>query len=426
MHHTIRSQLCYFLLFVSFSSARLLLCNFRLSSDSSNRIVYNSIMGQQNDCSICYEAFGAIDVETGFKIRQRLKVEGCDHDFCRECLTEHCKHAISVREIPIRCPASGGADKCRNVIQDIQVKSLLCGDDDDNREYSPACYGSINKDDTTRQHHEILPDAIYFWTQFQRFVRRLDDPTLLSCTRCDEQFRPRENDMSQGHPNDVACPSCFHNFCALHGDAHPFQSCQDYKPQHDITSAKMIQLSTKPCSHCGIAIHKESGCDHIVCSSCKRDMCFRCGSHEYLTGEMFRSCSKCDQSYVDHRYMWRYRMTLCLGLPIYIPICFLYVTVMSVLAISTLGCFCCLGCGIKVVTENEEEESKERERTIFRPVLAVRTVLSIILAPVVDLFYQCGVPCCCNLDIRGGMEATRTSSDSFDDGSSDAGSAMGV
>ena len=121
-------------------------------------------------------------------------------------------------------------------------------------------------------------------------------------------------------------------------------------------------------------------------------------------------------------------MTLCLSLPLYIPICILHVLVMATLAIATCGCFCCLGCGIKEeVSEGDDHDDKRagnddrsqtkgKSRIVFRPVLGVTTVLAMIFLPVVDLANQCGLPCC--LDIPGITNAG-TTFDSEDDDVSD-------
>lgn len=377
-------------------------------------------MDPENDCSICYENFVANDLEKGDAMKERLEVDGCDHAFCRECLADHCKVAISSREIPIRCPASG-SEKCTNVLKEDQVKTLLCDcEGEDGSEKAPSTYGSIGERDKERQ--DGLASGKSHWTEFQRFLRKLQDPTLISCTRCDELFSSESPRVQRTHSNDVSCPFCKHEFCAVHGDSHLMQSCAVFKPvRNDAKSEKAIRRFTKPCSHCGIPIHKESGCDHIVCGSCREDFCFKCGSHEYLTGEMMRSCSKCEQTYIDHRFIWRYRITLCLSLPIYIPVCILHIALMAILATATCGCFCFLGCGVKVVPpdDNETVSRKGTEKVIFRPLLGMRTVLAIVFLPIVDLMQQCGMPCCCAIEIPG-IEGTGTSEARDDDLSDDS------
>jgi hypothetical protein len=54
-----------------------------------------------------------------------MGVEGCEHQFCRKCLTNHYKHAVSVRKMPIGCPTSA-SDQYGNVLRESQIQDLLC------------------------------------------------------------------------------------------------------------------------------------------------------------------------------------------------------------------------------------------------------------------------------------------------------------
>ena len=118
-------------------------------------------------------------------------------------------------------------------------------------------------------------------------------------------------------------------------------------------------------------------------------------------------------------------MTLCLTLPLYIPICILHVLIMATLAMATCGCFCCLGCGIKEILPEDDSDAKNntnetptkgKSRFLFRPMLGVTTVLAMVFLPVVDLANQCGLPCC--LDVPG-ITSADTSLDSDEDDASD-------
>ncbi|KAL3939046.1 MAG: hypothetical protein SGARI_001515 [Bacillariaceae sp.] len=170
-------------------------------------------------------------------------------------------------------------------------------------------------------------------------------------------------------------------------------------------SERAIRELCKPCSHCQAPIQKAAGCDHIICPSCHDDMCFKCGSHVHMHGDgMVRSCRKCSQSFIDHRYMGRYRIMLCLVFPIYLPFMILHMALTSALALVTCGCFCCFGCGIKKKDGSDAEEGPKRDsgdkpaEFEYRPGDAIRSVLGIIFLPFLDLFHQCGLPCCCRED----------------------------
>jgi hypothetical protein len=345
---------------------------------------FNNSTSKSEDCPICYETFfdAGGDEEIGNNSKERLLVQGCDHEFCRACLTEHCKHAVSVKDIPITCPANAEHD-CENIFQEEQVKDLLCRLD-------MTQYG-----------------------RFQTFQRMLQDPSLICCSKCDQLVCKNENQTNIS-VNQIACPSCGLQFCSLHGDVHPNKTCEEYTSSKGARqvqkSEKAIRDFTKPCSHCGAPIEKESGCDHIICLSCKDDMCFQCGTHVHLSGDMIRTCDKCKQHFVDHRHIWKYRCTLCLSLPVYIPFCIIHILLTGLIAILSSGCCCCLGCGTQVKEKGGSTASRS-----FNPLKGTRVVLAIVFLPVLDLARQCGISCCCELDVSG----IATSDTMLDDEESD-------
>ena len=196
---------------------------------------------------------------------------------------------------------------------------------------------------------------------------------------------------------------------------HIGMPCQTYKPSQEMMlSERAIKVLTRSCSHCGVPIQKESGCDHIVCLACKEDMCFKCGTHDYLEGDMVRHCTNCEQHFVDHRRMWSYRFVICLSLPLYLPIMILHVFVMAALVLGTLGCFCCLGCGVN---------SDSNDKVTFSPMKATIEVLTLVFLPFIDLFRQCGIECCCSLSDSQtvtGLENNATIDEDESDDASDS------
>lgn len=325
---------------------------------------------EEERCPICYETFFKRDLDGGVGAetrprheREALPVDGCQHKFCRDCLTNHCKYAVSNREIPIGCPASA-SDKCENILDQEQIQELLCS-------IEAAESGSITTD----------------WTRYRRIQKLQQDPSLTTCARCDEIVSKDKNLAQGGHDNELACNACGHKFCAIHGDAHPGRSCEDYK-SHSAgrqmrKSEKMIQRMTKPCSHCGVPIEKESGCDHVICVSCKKDMCYKCGTHTHLKGDgMIRSCQKCNQSFVDHRYIWSYRLVVFISLPVYIPLCIIYTCVAGAVAILTFGCCCCFECGA--------EDLPDGGKT-YSPMRGVAKLLVAVFLPFFDLLREFGL-----------------------------------
>jgi hypothetical protein len=197
----------------------------------------------------------------------------------------------------------------------------------------------------------LEPSSSPDWLKYQRFQRMLQDPSLIPCTKCQELLSPpppptpslpalQETEtntkmssppneslttLQEGHHhhhhhnhhlqpqqqpekmNQLTCHSCGHVFCRIHGDSHPPHiSCEEYSQSTDAEqvqeSEEAIRSFTKPCSHCGARIERESGCDFMTCGFCYKEMCFKCGTHVHLSGSsgnMLRFCTQCRQLHLD-------------------------------------------------------------------------------------------------------------------------------
>lgn len=335
-------------------------------------------------CPICYED-GPL-----------LVLSHCNHAFCKDCLQEYCRVMFkSRRNVLITCPMT-----------------------------QPLCTATFAEADFPMF---LLPENKDLYQGMCRRMRLINDATLSQCPNCDElvEAPPKTNifddddgvetvmvkckamdsiveceivdkkdtdnlyqdfDPSDRHEstaivdsNTRTCSRCEFIFCALHGSAHLHKSCADYTSQQaflrtlhpsqyntiDLATQHTLQQYTKPCPHCGVAICKASGCDHIVCPLCYQDFCFACGTHAYLTGSsMIRSCQRCQKSFVDHRYEHQ-RSTVsvvlqaCVMIPLLLPGWLLYMSIMSCFCVVT-GCFgCCFGCG--KFAENVENSSDDKD-----------------------------------------------------------------
>ncbi|KAL7571875.1 hypothetical protein ACA910_002947 [Epithemia clementina (nom. ined.)] len=176
-------------------------------------------------------------------------------------------------------------------------------------------------------------------------------------------------------------------FCRIHGDLHnPLElSCHDYaqtkqaKQIHQ--SEQVLNEYTKPCSHCGCRIFKESGCDHVVCLYCGNDMCFKCGSHLFLTGKEIRQCANCRQSYLDHRYDHIHRRRSLCCLPLLLPLYIIYTTVMTVVALASFCFCCCCGCTAYLDTDTPSRQTPWR---------AMQVGFYIVVMPFLFILYEFG------------------------------------
>ena len=275
-----------------------------------------------------------------------------------------------------------------------------------------------------------------YWNKYMRNQRLKEDPTLLVCPRCDELVvcpldnkgvnKPEIVDafdernitcakkfvtLKEHAPStiskqkveltypEVECPSCHHNFCCIHGDIHSGESCAHFcKSQRarDMEQSELILNSiSKHCSNgCGARIIRESGCDHVICTNCNHDMCYKCGTHEFLTGKVIRSCSKCRQGFVDHRYYARYRLRLLLILPFHLLLSAIYMAIVLVVAVLT----CCFGCFFQCGTrgwtweleQDETEPSSSETNVRINPARGISMTARALCMPMLELMVECG------------------------------------
>ncbi|MCL7027602.1 hypothetical protein MKW94_014090 [Papaver nudicaule] len=200
-----------------------------------------------HECSICLSEY------PGTKF-VRLP---CSHFFCRNCMdTYSTMYAKESLEIP--CPQM----KCREPVPPGLVRSLL---------------GDENFDK---------------W-ELQMFYKTLDSMSdLVYCPRCDMACLEAEDHLAQ-------CPQCFFTFCGLCGDRfHVEVQCmtseeklkflQQQRKELDminkLLNVEEIKRTTKQCPKCSMAITRTSGCNHMHCTRCQQDFCYKCGK-AYVKGK---------------------------------------------------------------------------------------------------------------------------------------------
>jgi len=354
-------------------------------------------------CLLCYEDFVCDSPDI-------IDLNDCQHVFCFVCLHDYFHHTIQAQKglvvfgfrpssptasvetsasfsssfndlkTGILCPCFANKDSsaCQTLISESIIQQVL---------FSPT--RCENGTSTIEIHGTSWIDRLergrQDWKDYGRHLLYSTDSSLLPCPRCEEpvpvkspfmeveqpaeSLRERERDTD--FYNQRHCHECHHEFCSIHGDVHAGRTCLEYMASEDFKriqqSERSIRQMTKPCSHCHAAIQKSSGCDHIVCPSCHRDMCFRCGTHVYLSGKVVRSCSQCRREYIDHRYERQYRLRLCLSLPIMIPTFILHIVITSVVAVVS-GCFCCcFFCGTQSLPNGHESNSEYNNKDETQP-----------------------------------------------------------
>jgi hypothetical protein len=288
-------------------------------------------------------------------------LEPCQHAFCVYCLSDYLRFSIRSGRVPVACPTRGNPGlECGHFITETLALQVLEAtgrksiggesDDGDSERDAAKALGAIEdgtKDaegspvTAARSGNGTIAQEAYYCRKLSRLHRLHEDPSLRCCPHCEELFFLTSDNLGDRSP--TICSSCHHALedGSSQPRAEPLASHSRREAEGDDDPFR----GSVPCSHCGMAIVKDSGCDHVVCPSCHLDMCYRCRTHRHLTGKVTRSCSKCQRSFVDHRYIRQYRLRILLSLPLLVPGWILYALATTLIAILT-GCFCgCFLCG---------------------------------------------------------------------------------
>ena len=289
--------------------------------------------GEEECCPICYET-----TTTYIQVAAE-----CHHIVCRNCLRQYIRH--NIWNVPIPCPMA--AEGCpENVLSEV-----------------------IN--------HLLPNDEIQ---RYQRNVQMRNDSSLVECPYCEELTSApttRTADDDDTTTNIITCCACQRQYCKLHGSAHDASSqlhCVAWEQLHRNRETELaIKRLTKPCPNCTAPIMKNGGCNHVICTACRTDMCWNCGTSDLLTGGVIRTCGNCKQEMMNHDHYCFYPLFILTGI-FALLFSILYTIVMIVMTL--LSCFCCCFCGCGTFVE-EEDGTKGR----LQPIKAMRNIFQSIMWP---------------------------------------------
>uniref|UniRef100_A0A2I3H264 RBR-type E3 ubiquitin transferase n=1 Tax=Nomascus leucogenys TaxID=61853 RepID=A0A2I3H264_NOMLE len=81
----------------------------------------------------------------------------------------------------------------------------------------------------------------------------------------------------------IQCPTCQFIWCfKCHSPWHEGVNCKEYKKgdkllRHWASEIEHGQRNAQKCPKCKIHIQRTEGCDHMTCSQCNTNFCYRCG-----------------------------------------------------------------------------------------------------------------------------------------------------
>ncbi|XP_020649757.3 E3 ubiquitin-protein ligase RNF217 [Pogona vitticeps] len=176
----------------------------------------------------------------------------CKKPVCDECLKRYLSSQVQVGQADISCPIT----ECSEHLDETTVLFNLPHDDIIKYKYflELGRIGSSTKP---------CPQCKHFTTFRKR--GHIPNPTKM------------ENKYK------IQCPTCQFLWCfKCHSPWHEGVNCREYKKgdkllRHWANEIEHGQRNAQKCPKCKIHIQRTEGCDHMTCSQCNTNFCYRCG-----------------------------------------------------------------------------------------------------------------------------------------------------
>uniref|UniRef100_T1JMG8 RanBP-type and C3HC4-type zinc finger-containing protein 1 n=1 Tax=Strigamia maritima TaxID=126957 RepID=T1JMG8_STRMM len=197
---------------------------------------------QTFECKVCESD---IDVGEGITIRE------CLHTFCRECIAGTIEYSETAE---VKCPYSDANFSCDALLQDREIRAIVTPDIYD-KHLLKSMITAENQ--AANSYHCQTPDC-HGWCFY-------------------------EDDINQ-----FPCPVCKHMNCLTCKAIHEGSNCKQYQDQLEYESATnenarktkevldtmLREGNGMRCPGCGIIIMKKMGCDWLMCTMCRLEICW--------------------------------------------------------------------------------------------------------------------------------------------------------
>ncbi|XP_064912902.1 E3 ubiquitin-protein ligase RNF217 isoform X1 [Columba livia] len=176
----------------------------------------------------------------------------CKKAVCEECLKRYLSSQVQLGQADIKCPIT----ECNEHLDETTVLYNLPHDDIIKYKY----FLELSRIDSSTK---PCPQCKHFTT----FRRRGHIPTP---AKLENKYK-------------IQCPSCQFVWCfKCHSPWHEGVNCKEYKKgdkllRHWANEIEHGQRNAQKCPKCKIHIQRTEGCDHMTCSQCNTNFCYRCG-----------------------------------------------------------------------------------------------------------------------------------------------------
>uniref|UniRef100_A0A8C5Q7N5 RBR-type E3 ubiquitin transferase n=1 Tax=Leptobrachium leishanense TaxID=445787 RepID=A0A8C5Q7N5_9ANUR len=134
--------------------------------------------------------------------------------------------------------------------------------------------------------YSLPPDEIMKYKYFLELSRM--DSSTKPCPQCKHftTFKRKSQILTPAKSDNkfkIQCPSCQFIWCfKCHSPWHEGINCREYKKgdkllRHWANEIEHGQRNAQKCPKCKVHIQRTEGCDHMTCSQCNTNFCYRCG-----------------------------------------------------------------------------------------------------------------------------------------------------
>ncbi|XP_055491653.1 probable E3 ubiquitin-protein ligase RNF217 [Leucoraja erinacea] len=176
----------------------------------------------------------------------------CKKAVCEECLKRYLSNQVQLGRAEIKCPIT----ECSKYMDESTVISNLPRDDIVKYSY----FLELSRMDSSTK---PCPQCKHFTTF--RLKSNIPNPT-----KSENKFK-------------IQCPVCQFVWCfKCHSPWHEGLNCKEYRKgdkllRHWASEIEHGQRNAQKCPKCKIHIQRTEGCDHMNCSQCNTNFCYRCG-----------------------------------------------------------------------------------------------------------------------------------------------------
>ena len=192
-----------------------------------------------NACCVCGESHSMKERKSFF-----YRLEYCGHVYCRECIE------LQLQPSSIDFPIVCAAEDCEKQFVWRDFENLFRKKVKKQREITSASIKSYLKANSDKFHNCTTPDC----------------PMVYPVSRTSKKFICR-------HCHVSICTSCH---TAWH---EGYKTCTAYKNRNELSTAQWMRkdpVNHKLCPSCKVRIEKNGGCPHVVCTHCKKHICWTC------------------------------------------------------------------------------------------------------------------------------------------------------